>query len=88
MLTPRQKKLVVKEHAIHDKDTGSAPIQVGLVSKRINDLAAHLKSHPKDNHSRRGLIKMVGKRRRLLSYLSETDPKAHAALIKKMGLTK
>ncbi len=88
MLTIRQKKLVIKEHGIHETDTGSTPIQVSLLSKRIDELAAHLKHHPKDNHSRRGLLKMVGKRRRLLNYLSKIEPKAYKALIKKLDLKK
>ncbi len=86
MLTQRQKKLIINTNASHEKDTGSTPIQVSLLTKQITELADHLKHHPKDNHSRRGLIKMVGKRRRLLSYLLEQNPKAHSSLLKKLGL--
>ncbi|MDP2696163.1 MAG: 30S ribosomal protein S15 [bacterium] len=86
MLTNRKKKTVVKEHGSHDTDTGSMPVQIGLLSKQIAELAQHLKGHPKDNHSRRGLLKMVGKRRRLLKYLEKHDEKAYKTLIKKLDL--
>lgn len=88
MLTQRKKKIVMKEHGEHDTDTGSAAVQVGLLSKQIEELTGHLKKHPKDNHSRRGLLKMVGKRRRLLSYLEKTDSKTYNSTIKKLGLKK
>lgn len=71
---------------MHEKDTGSAPVQIGLLTKRINELASHLKKHPKDNHSRRGLLMMVGKRRRLLNYLKKNDSKAYNLLVKELGL--
>lgn len=86
MLTPNVKKKIIKENATTDKDTGSVPVQVSLVSRQIDELTSHLKKHPKDNHSRRGLLMMVGRRRRLLSYLEKTDPKSHKALLKKLGL--
>ena len=88
MLTTRQKKLVIHEHGIHETDTGSTPIQVSLLTKRISELTDHLKKHPKDNHSRRGLLKMVGKRRRLLNYLAKTDAAAYKTVIKKLDLNK
>lgn len=88
MLTQRKKKMVIKEHGEHDTDTGSAAVQVGLLSKQIEELTSHLKSHPKDNHSRRGLLKMVGKRRRLLAYLEKSDNKTYNSLVKKLGLKK
>ncbi len=88
MLTSRKKKTVIKEHGEHDTDTGSAAVQVGLLSKQIEELTGHLKSHPKDNHSRRGLLKMVGKRRRLLAYLEKSDNKSYNSLVKKLGLKK
>ena len=75
MLTPRKKKIVIKEHGLHETDTGSAAVQVGLLTKSIEELTAHLKHHPKDNHSRRGLLLMVGKRRKLLAYLAKKSPK-------------
>jgi len=86
MLTTRQKKLVITEHAAHEKDTGGAAVQIALLTKQVDELTAHLKKHPKDNHSRRGLLKMVGKRRRLLHYLERTNPRAHSATVKKLGL--
>lgn len=69
MLTNRQKKLVINEHKVHETDTGSTKVQIHLLTKQIEELTAHLKKHNKDHHSRRGLLKMVGKRRRLLKYL-------------------
>ncbi len=88
MLTARKKKVVIKEHGVHDTDTGSSAVQIGLLSKQIEELTGHLKGHPKDNHSRRGLLKMVGKRRRLLSYLEKTDNKTYNSVVKKLGLKK
>lgn len=88
MLTIRKKKLVINEHKKHDKDTGSAEVQVALLTKQINELTGHLKSHAKDNHSRRGLLKMVGKRRRLLNYLESSNLKSYSSLIKKLDLKK
>ena len=86
MLTPRKKKNIIKEPGAHEADTGSAKIQISLLTKQIEELVSHLKKHPKDVHSRRGLLKMVGKRRRLLRYLAKTDSKAHSSLVKKLGL--
>ena len=88
MLTNRKKKSVIKEHGVHDTDTGSAAVQVGLLTKQIEELTGHLKTHSKDNHSRRGLLKMVGKRRRLLAYLEKSDNKTYNSLVKKLGLKK
>lgn len=68
MLTSRQKKLVINKHKIHETDTGSTKVQISLLDKSIAELTAHLKSHTKDHHSRRGLLQMVGKRRRLIKY--------------------
>lgn len=86
MLSPRIKKSIAKEHGIHEKDTGSAPVQVGILTRQIKELTGHLKAHPKDHSSRRGLLKLVGKRRRLMKYLERRDPEAHARLIKKLEL--
>ncbi len=86
MLTTRKKTSVIKEHKIHDTDTGSAGVQVALLTKQIEELTTHLKKHRKDNHSRRGLLKMVGKRKRLLSFLEKDKPKIYSTLIKKLGL--
>ena len=88
MLTINQKKRVIKEAMVSDKDTGSVPVQVSLLTKQIEELTSHLKKHPKDNHSRRGLLMMVGKRRRLLTYFEKKDAKAHKALLKKLDLKK
>jgi small subunit ribosomal protein S15 len=85
-LTTRKKQNIIKEHQIHEADTGSAEIQVGLITKRITELTDHLKKHTKDNHSRRGLLMMVGKRKRLLNYLSKNRPESYATLIRKLGL--
>ena len=88
MLTTRQKKTVIKEVKINEKDTGSVPVQVSLLTKQISELTKHLKKNPKDNHSRRGLLLMVGKRRRLLNYFANSDKKKYGALVKKLGLKK
>ncbi len=88
MLTTRQKKLVIKEHQTHEKDSGSAAVQIGLISKKIDELASHLKKHAKDNHSRRGLINMVSKRRKLLTYLQDSSPRSYNSITKKLGLKK
>ncbi|MDI7252691.1 MAG: 30S ribosomal protein S15, partial [Actinomycetota bacterium] len=70
----------------HEKDTGSAEVQIALLTKRIEELTEHLKVHKKDHHSRRGLLKMVGKRRRLLNYLREKDVERYRQLIERLGL--
>jgi len=88
MLTKRVKSKVIKESQRHEKDTGSSEVQISVLSRRIDELAGHLKKNPKDQHSRRGLLKMVSQRRRLMSYLKETKPAAHAKLAKKLGLGK
>ena len=86
MLTKRQKQTIVKEHQKHEKDTGSAEVQIAILTKQIKELADHLKKNPKDHHSRRGLLLMVGKRRRFLQYLEREDEKGHGKLVKKLGL--
>ncbi|MCL4405422.1 MAG: 30S ribosomal protein S15 [Patescibacteria group bacterium] len=86
MLTSRQKQNVIGEHRSHDADTGSTAVQIALLSRQIDELTAHLKKHPKDNHSRRGLLGMVSKRRKLLKYLEDRNPKTYAAVTKKLGL--
>ncbi len=88
MLKKTKKSKVVKEFKIHDTDTGSVEVQVAILSEEIDQLAKHLKKHPKDNHSRRGLLGMVSKRKRLLNYLSKENPKRYNTLIKKVGLKK
>ncbi len=87
-LTVRQKQNLMKEFQLHETDTGSAEVQIATLTKQISELADHLKKHSKDNHSRRGLLKMVSKRKRLLDYLSKTNNKSYSSLIKKLGLKK
>jgi small subunit ribosomal protein S15 len=82
------KQDIVKEHQRHDADTGSAEIQIALLTARINHLADHMKKHKKDFSSRRGLLKMVGRRNRLLKYLSSTKPERYREVIAKLGLRK
>jgi len=77
---------VMEKFRSHETDTGSARLQVALLTERINDLTEHFRAHPKDHHSRRGLLKMVGTRRRLLTYLKRTDLENYRALIEKLGL--
>ena len=88
MLSSRQKSYVIKKFQQHGDDTGSAEVQVGLLSRKIDELSKHLQDHPKDNHSRRGLLKMVSKRRRLLSYLKNNNHKRYKRIIKDLGLKK
>jgi small subunit ribosomal protein S15 len=88
MLTKRKIQNVVKETARHATDTGSPEVQVGLLTKKINELALHLKKNPKDMHSRRGLLGMVADRRTHLKYLERKDKRAYAALLKKLDLKK
>ena len=73
---------------MHDKDTGSAEVQVALLTQRIDELTSHLKKHAKDNHSRRGLLKMVSKRKKLLEYVQKKNKTSYEKLIKKLGLRK
>lgn len=86
MLTKRKKQGVIKDLQMHDSDSGSAQVQIGLLTRRIDELSSHLKKNPKDNHSRRGLLLMVGKRRRFLQYLQRRDEKGYMKLAKKLGL--
>lgn len=88
MLTTRKKLNVIKEHQLHDKDTGSANVQAAVLSRRIDELTGHLKKNPKDQHSRRGLLMMVSQRRKLLKYLEKNDVKSYASLMRKLGLKK
>jgi len=88
MLKPTKKSKLIKEYKRHEKDTGSSEVQIAIFTKQIEELSKHLKKHPKDNHSRRGLLKMVTKRKRLLDYLKEEDEKKYNKVIKKLGLKK
>ena len=83
-----EKTAIIKEYAIHEGDTGSPEVQIALLTKRINDLTEHLKTHKKDHHSRRGLLKMVGQRRNLLNYLTMVDIERYRAIIAKLGIRK
>ena len=85
-LSTEQKKSILGEYGLHDSDTGSTEAQVALLSKRIADLTEHLKQHKHDHHSRRGLLLMVGRRRRLLNYLTKVDINRYRALIQRLGL--
>jgi small subunit ribosomal protein S15 len=85
-LTVEQKQDIVSRHGKDANDTGSTEVQVALLTARINELTEHLRSHKKDHHSRRGLLMLVGKRRRLLGYLQRTDLDRYRALIKELGL--
>jgi len=84
MLTTKKKQNIIKKNKLHDKDTGSPEVQIAILSKRIDELASHLKEHKKDNSSRRGLIKMVADRRGHLKNLEKTDKARHANQIKKL----
>jgi small subunit ribosomal protein S15 len=80
------KNEIVTKYQLHENDRGSAPVQIALLTSRINDLTDHFRKHPKDHHSRRGLLMMVGKRRRLLEYLKKTDLERYRGLIDDLGL--
>lgn len=85
-LTTEEKKTILAEYGLHESDTGSAEAQVALLSKRIADLTEHLKQHKHDHHTRRGLLGLVGKRRRLLRYLQTVDINRYRSLIERLGL--
>ena len=87
-LTKDRKTGIIGDYKTHDSDTGSPEVQVALLSERINYLTEHFKIHAKDNHSRRGLLKLVGQRRRLLDYLKSKDSDRYAALIQRLGIRK
>ena len=88
VLTPEAKKEIVDQFKLHQNDTGSPEVQIALLSKRIIYLTDHFKVHKKDHHSRRGLLKLVGQRRRLLNYLKKTDVKRYQYIIKELGIRK
>ena len=87
-MTKERKQEVIKTFKRDEKDTGSPEVQVALLTERINELTEHLKVHKKDNHSRRGLLKMVGKRRNLLTYLAKKDEARYKAIVEKLNLRK
>ena len=83
-----EKDAIIKEYATHEGDTGSPEVQIALLTKRINDLTEHLKTHKKDHHYRRGLFKMIGQRRSLLSYLTKVDIERYRSIIARLGIRK
>jgi small subunit ribosomal protein S15 len=83
-----QKKTIIQKNAVHPKDTGSPQVQVAILTERINQVQKHLEDHPKDNHSRRGLLTMVGKRRKLLNFLRLNNKEQYDTLIDKLSLRK
>ena len=85
-LVKEEKSQIITEHRRSDTDTGSPEVQIAVLSKRISDLTEHLKTHKKDHHSRRGLLQMVGRRRRLLDYLRQEDIERYRALVQRLGL--
>ena len=85
-LSTEQKKTILTEYGLHDSDTGSPEAQVAMLTKRISDLTEHLKVHKHDHHSRRGLLLLVGRRRRLLNYLTKVDIERYRSLIQRLGL--
>ena len=87
-MTAEAKNQIVSDHRIHEKDTGSPEVQIALLTKRITELTEHLKTHKKDHSSRRGLLKMVGKRNNLLKYLTREDRTRYVQIIGKLGLRK
>ena len=88
MLTPEEKEKVIKKYKLHETDTGSPEVQITLLTEEIKKLLLHLKKHSKDFHSKRGLLKMVSKRRSLLNYLKKEDARRYNSIIKKIGLKK
>lgn len=87
-LDTERKKAIIDQFKLHEQDTGSPEVQVAILTERINYLTEHLKEHKRDHHSRRGLLKMVGQRRRLLNYLRDTDVERYRAIVGRLGLRK
>ena len=88
MISKTKKQKIIAEHRVHDTDTGSPEVQISILSKRIEELSKHLKTHAKDNHSRRGLLAMVADRQAHMKYLEKKSPRRASALAKKLGLRK
>ena len=88
MLLKEEKKAIIEANKLTENDTGSPEVQIAILTKRISDLTEHLKSHKNDHHSRRGLLKMVGRRRNLLNYLQKNDINRYRAIVEKLGLRK
>ena len=87
-LSTETKKTIIEKHKVHDSDTGSPEVQIALLSQRIKDLTEHFKVHAKDHHSRRGLLKLVGQRRRLLNYLKRKDIQKYREILDRLSLRK
>ena len=88
MMRKEEKTEIILNNAMHEGDTGSPEVQIAILTRRINDLTEHLKNNKNDHHSRRGLLKMVGRRRNLLGYLQKNDIERYRAIVKKLGLRK
>ncbi|MDD5006164.1 MAG: 30S ribosomal protein S15 [Candidatus Omnitrophica bacterium] len=88
VLVKEKKQRLIENYRKHEKDTGSASVQIAILTERINQLSEHFKHHVKDHHSRRGLLRLVGRRRALLDYLKQTDTKQYEELLDKLGLKK
>jgi small subunit ribosomal protein S15 len=88
MIEKEKKLATVRQYQLHEKDSGSTEVQIALLTERINQMTEHFKTHEHDHHSRRGLLKLVGQRRRLLTYLSNNDVKRYRQLIARLGLRK
>lgn len=88
VLTKQKKGTIIASHKVHDKDTGSPDVQIALITERINYLADHFKTHKKDHHSRQGLLKLVGRRRRLLNYLKRYNLERYKQIVEKLNLRK
>lgn len=88
VLAKEKKQTIIKDFKIHDKDTGSVQVQIAILTERIDSLTEHFKTHKKDHHSRRGLLRMVNQRRKLLDYLQRNDPEEYNRLIEKLNIRK
>jgi len=88
MVSPQEKQEIIRKYGANEKDTGSPEVQIALFTKRIKEITEHLRTHPKDHASRRGLILLVGKRRRLLNYLMKKDIERYRRIIKELGIRK
>lgn len=88
MIAKETKQQLIKEYAVHEGDTGSPEVQIAILTTRINELTEHLKANPKDNHSRRGMQQMIGKRRKFLNYLIKNDIERYRAAIERLGIRK
>ena len=88
MIAKETKQQLIKEYAVHEGDTGSPEVQIAILTTRINELTEHLKANPKDNHYRRGMQQMIGKRRKFLNYLIKNDIERYRAVIERLGIRK